>query len=242
MWGNPVYEWERLTRQGFAWWVQKFKRLMQLVDVIRVDHFRGFAAYWQVPQGETTAIKGEWVPGPGAELFRVLRQELGSLPVWAEDLGLISHDVEELRDGLAFPGMKVLQFAFDGLGPKNIHLPFHYPHNSVVYTGTHDNDTTLGWWHQLSPGDRHRVRAYLGKHDDHEIHWALIRLALSTVSHTAVFPLQDILGLGGEARMNRPGSPTGNWAWRYRADELQGWMADRLRELTEMYGRAQPRE
>jgi 4-alpha-glucanotransferase len=237
LWGNPIYNWEEMRNWGFKWWIQRFQAMLDFVDMTRIDHFRGFRAYWAVPKGETTAINGEWVQAPGEELFETIKRELGTLPIVAEDLGLITPDVLELRDKFEFPGMKVLQFAF-GSGPDNPYLPFQYEHNSLVYTGTHDNDTTVGWFNGLQDWERDSVVNYLGCTSQDGIQWDLIRLALGSVAVMAVFPVQDILGYGSDARMNAPGQPTGNWQWRYRPEVLTSELGDRLRTLTEMYGRA----
>ncbi len=240
LWGNPVYDWEHLRRRGFDWWVRRFRGLTRLVDVVRIDHFRGFAAYWQVPRGETTAINGKWAPCPGGDFFSRLQRELGHLPVWAEDLGVITPDVEKLRDDFGFPGMKVLQFAFDEKGANNPYLPFNFPRNCVCYTGTHDNDTTLGWWSALEPAQKQRVLDYLGGSGEDQIHASLIRLAMSSVADTVVFPLQDLLGLGPEGRMNVPGRAAGNWSWRSSARDLTEEVRSRLEGWTSIYGRARP--
>jgi 4-alpha-glucanotransferase len=237
LWGNPVYNWEQLQQDDFKWWVQRFKSLLEFVDIIRIDHFRGFQAYWAVKQGETTALNGEWVLAPGEAFFEVLNQKLGKLPILAEDLGIITPEVEALRDRFEFPGMKVLQFAF-GSGPGNVYLPFNYQPNFVVYTGTHDNDTTVGWFNQLSDNDREALLGYLGCTSDDGIHWDMIRVAFSSVANQAIIPLQDILGLGTEARMNFPSKSEGNWEWRYQSDALNQEICDRLKTLTEIFGRA----
>ncbi|HEY9803968.1 MAG TPA: 4-alpha-glucanotransferase [Leptolyngbyaceae cyanobacterium] len=237
LWGNPVYNWEELQKQDFKWWVQRFEAMLDYVDVIRIDHFRGFEAFWTVPQGEETAINGKWVKAPGEELFDVIKQKLGKLPVLAEDLGVITPEVEALRDKYEFPGMKVLQFAF-GSDPGNPFLPFNYTSNFVVYTGTHDNDTTLGWFNQASDYEKHNLLLYLGCVSPEGIHWDLIRLALSSVANQAILPLQDILGLGNEARMNFPSVAKGNWEWRYDTSALTQGLSDRLKVLTKLYGRA----
>jgi 4-alpha-glucanotransferase len=237
LWGNPIYNWEAMQERGFKWWLQRFQAMLDYVDLTRVDHFRGFSAYWAVKQGETTAINGEWVDAPGEELFQTIERELGILPILAEDLGLITPDVEALRDKFQFPGMKILQFAFGG-GSDNPYLPFNYGHNYVVYTGTHDNNTTVGWFEELQDYERDNVLRYLGCTSSDGIHWDLIRLAMSSVGDRAIFPLQDILGLGTNSRMNSPGQPSGNWEWRYRSDALWSGWSDRLRTLTETYGRA----
>lgn len=237
LWGNPVYNWEKLQQQDFKWWVQRFQAMLDYVDIIRIDHFRGFQAYWAVKQGETTAMNGWWIEAPGEALFQVLNDKLGLLPVLAEDLGVITPDVEALRDQFEFPGMKILHFGF-GSDPGNPYLPFNYPRNCVVYTGTHDNDTTIGWFNQLSDYEKEAVLRYLGCTSPEGIHWDLIRLALSSVANQALLPLQDVLGLGTEARMNVPSKPEGNWEWRYQPDALTEEVRDRLKTLTETYGRA----
>lgn len=238
LWGNPVYNWEHLEGSGFAWWIQRFRRLTELVDVVRIDHFRGFQAFWQVPHGETTAINGSWVECPGDAFFHTLEHELGHLPVWAEDLGLVTPEVEQLRDDFDFPGMKVLQFAFDETASENPYLPINFEHNCVCYTGTHDNDTTVGWWSAMDDEQRHQVLAYVGGSGEGEIHWAMIRLAMGSVAANVVVPLQDLLGLGSEARMNVPGRADGNWSWRYPEAAIDETLKERLAALTTTYGRA----
>jgi len=233
-WGNPLYRWDRMRRDGYAWWVARLRQTFTQVDILRLDHFRGFAAYWEVPADQDTAINGRWVRGPGADLFQALDRQLGGLPIIAEDLGLITPDVLELRDQFGFPGMKVLQFAFSD--SENVYLPHNHTPNSVVYTGTHDNDTTVGWFRELSEADREWVRAYLGR-DGHDIAWELLRLAMMSVADMAIVPLQDVLRLGGEARMNQPGRLGGNWAWRFRAGQLDDGLIAGLRFLTTIYGR-----
>ena len=237
LWGNPVYNWEQLQHDHFHWWVQRFQALLDYVDLIRIDHFRGFEAYWVVKQGETTALNGEWVKAPGEAFFEVLNEKLGQLPIMAEDLGVITPEVDALRDRFEFPGMKILQFAFGG-DAGNPYLPFNYPRNCVVYTGTHDNDTTVGWFNQLSEQEKESFLTYLGCTSHEGIHWDLIRIALSCVANQAIIPLQDILGLGTEARMNFPSKPEGNWEWRYKSDAVTEEMRSRLKTLTHIYGRA----
>ncbi len=237
LWGNPIYNWERLKDDGFQWWVERFQATLEYVDIVRIDHFRGFEAYWEVPQGETTAINGRWVKGPGEEFFEVLKEKLGTLPIIAEDLGLITPEVLELRDRFEFPGMKVLHFAFDG-NPDNFYLPFNIEHNCVIYTGTHDNNTTLGWFKQLPDYQRENLLRYLGCFSPEGINWDLIRLAFSSIGNLAILPIQDLLGLGEEAQMNCPGVAEGNWGWRYRPDVLTDQLRDRLKTLTCTYGRA----
>jgi len=212
-WGNPLYRWDRMAADGYAWWTQRVRRALAQADVFRIDHFRGFSAYWEVPASCPTAMEGRWVAGPGRALFDALAAELGELPIVAEDLGIITPDVTALREACGFPGMSVLQFAF-GDDAKNLYLPHHIAPASVVYTGTHDNDTTRGWWHSAAPHERAYAAAYLAADAD-DIHWAMIRAASNSVALTAVFPFQDVLGLDGAHRMNMPGSPTGNWAWRF---------------------------
>jgi 4-alpha-glucanotransferase len=234
-WGNPLYRWDALAKREYGWWVERFRSMFTLFDIVRLDHFRGFVAYWEVPAEEETAINGRWVSGPGAALFDTVRQALGDVPIIAEDLGLITPDVIALRDKLDFPGMKVLQFAFGG-SPDELYLPHNYERRCVVYTGTHDNDTTLGWWRSAPDHVRSHVQMYLGR-DGNDISWDFIRLALSSVAEMAIVPLQDVLTLGSEARMNTPGLPSGNWSWRYTPDMLDQHIAGRLRTLTELYGR-----
>jgi 4-alpha-glucanotransferase len=237
LWGNPIYNWERLQEEGFQWWIQRFQTMLAYVDWIRIDHFRGFEAYWVVKQGEKTAINGEWVEGHGEAFFKLLREKLGKLPIVAEDLGIITPEVEALRDQFEFPGMKILHFAF-GSDPGNPYLPFNYPRNCIVYTATHDNDTTVGWFAKLSDFEREAVLRYLGCTSSEGIHWDLIRLAHSSVANLAIIPLQDVLGLGSEARMNSPSKEAGNWGWRYQPDALTGEIRDRLKTMTEIYGRS----
>ncbi|PSB04662.1 4-alpha-glucanotransferase [Merismopedia glauca] len=236
LWGNPVYDWQQLEQDNYGWWVQRFQSILDYVDLIRIDHFRGFEGYWVVPQGETTAMNGAWLKGPGAVFFEAIKQQLGRLPIIAEDLGVITPEVEALRDRFEFPGMKILQFAFGG-GAGNPYLPFNYTRNSVVYSGTHDNDTTGGWFEQLSDGERQTLIDYLGGISADGVHWDLIRLAYSSISNLAIIPVQDLLGLGNEARMNYPGTATGNWEWRYQEGHLQPQISDRLQNLGAVFGR-----
>jgi len=237
LWGNPVYNWDVLQENQFSWWIERFKAIFQCVDLIRIDHFRGFQAYWAVPQGETTAINGKWIEAPGELLFSALYNSLGQLPIVAEDLGVITPEVEALRDQFAFPGMKILQFAFDS-DRINPFLPFNFSNrNAVVYTGTHDNDTTVGWFNGRSPEEQQRVIDYFGCICPEGIHWSLIRLALGSVANVAIFPLQDLLGLGSESRMNTPSTIESNWNWRYWPDALTEELSDRLGHLNEIFGR-----
>lgn len=237
LWGNPIYNWYYNRKENYQWWIKRFRRLLELVDCVRIDHFRGFEAYWAVPGTEKTAINGRWITGPRADFFKVLEDKLGPVSIIAEDLGVITDQVEALRDKFQFPGMKILQFAF-GSGSGNPYLPHAYPRNCVVYTGTHDNDTTYGWFKLLPEHEQKAVEHYVGRIDPHEIHWDLIRVALSSVADWAIIPLQDLLGLGSEHRMNTPGKGEGNWGWRYKWDDLTKEMSHRLRNLTETYGRA----
>jgi 4-alpha-glucanotransferase len=237
LWGNPVYDWDYLQKTNFAWWIQRFEGLLNHVDWIRIDHFRGFEAYWSVPGGETTAMNGEWVLAPGMEFFTELDRRLGKLPILAEDLGVITPEVEALRDRFEFPGMKVLHFAF-GSDPGNPFLPFNYPRNCVVYTGTHDNNTTIGWWEQIGDWERQNAMTHFGAVSHDGIHWDLIRQAMGSIANLSIVPLQDILGLGSDCRMNMPGVATGFWTWRYHADQLHEGIQDQLRTLTDRTGRA----
>jgi len=238
LWGNPVYNWRNLKRTNYQWWVRRLEGMLAYVDIIRIDHFRGFEAFWAVREGEKTAMNGRWVKAKGEEFFTLVREQLGDLSIVAEDLGVITPEVEALRDGFGFPGMKILQFAFDS-DRANPFLPFNYTNrNCVVYTGTHDNDTTVGWFEARSPEEQQRLIDYFGCVCEEGIHWNLIRLALGSVANHAIFPLQDLLGLGTEARMNMPGQAEGNWGWRYQEDDLTPQLSDRLKDLTYLYGRA----
>ena len=236
-WGNPLYRWDVLAQDGYAWWLRRFRATLAQVDIIRVDHFRGFEAYWEVPASEETAVNGQWVKGPGAHFFDTVRAALGELPILAEDLGLITPEVEALRDNYNLPGMRVLQFAFTDDCEDSVHMPHNFVPNSLIYTGTHDNNTTLGWWQEVSPEIHECMAAYVG-HPITEPHWDLIRLAMMAVSHTAIFPLQDVLGFGADTRMNLPGRPFGNWAWRFTIDWLEKpAINERLATLTKVYAR-----
>jgi len=234
-WGNPLFDWETMAGDRYAWWRSRLGWNLQLTDLVRIDHFRGFDACWEIPADEPTAVHGRWVATPGRELFAILQAEFGPLPVIAEDLGIITPEVEALRDDCGFPGMKILQFAFDS-GPGNPYLPHHHVRNCIVYPGTHDNSTTLGWWQALSADGKNRVREYLG-HPCRQMPWDLLRVALASVADICVLPLQDILGLPAAARMNTPGVASGNWEWRCAATDLDPPLADRVRELTARYGR-----
>lgn len=234
-WGNPQYRWERMQADGFAWWLQRMTGQLHLFDLLRIDHFRGFEAYWEIPADEETAINGRWVKAPGEALFKALKQRFGHLPVVAEDLGIITDEVIALRDRFALPGMRILQFAFGG-DADNFYLPHNYCPNTVVYTGTHDNDTTLGWWLGCGEGERHHVMEYLG-HPAEAMPWPLIRAAYASIARLAILPMQDILALGGEHRMNTPGTTEGNWHWRFSWEQVPADRATHLRYLTELYNR-----
>jgi 4-alpha-glucanotransferase len=239
-WGNPLYDWSRVAADGYSFWIQRLRRVLELVDLVRIDHFRGFAGYWEIPASEETAVNGRWMPGPGMALFDALRAALGEgLPLIAEDLGVITEDVEALRDGLDLPGMAILQFGFEdtegGFGRSSF-LPHNHRRSLAVYTGTHDNNTLQGWWSQRDPAIRRSAMLYLNS-DGSEIHWDFIRGALGSVAALALFPMQDVLGLGAEACMNRPGTCEGNWLWRYRDEMLTDDAAERLRVLSRIYGR-----
>lgn len=234
-WGNPLYRWDVLAQRNYDWWIERFRMALTQVDIVRLDHFRGFEAYWEVPASEETAIKGRWVPGPGNALFVAIHKALGRIPIIAEDLGVITPEVERLRDEQGFPGMVVLQFAW-GDDAANVYLPHNYRRDVVAYTGTHDNDTTVGWWQAANGNVRAQVQRYLGVHGD-DIAWDFIRAALQSVADTAIVPMQDVLSLGSEARMNLPGRLGGNWNWRLLPDQLRPDLAQRLADLTELYGR-----
>jgi 4-alpha-glucanotransferase len=247
LWGNPLYRWDVMAASGYAWWIQRLRTMREMVDIIRLDHFRGFEAYWEVPAAHDTAVNGRWVTGPGAAFFEALHAALGDLPIVAEDLGLITPEVRALRQRFGFPGMRVLQFGFGGDLRTNEHCPHNYPRNCVVYTGTHDNNTAVGWFYEVerpeSTGSLEQMQAerrmalkYMAS-DGSCVHWDMIRLALASVANLGMIPMQDILGLDQGARMNHPGTAEGNWAWRYSADLLTDELAGRLRELTELYGR-----
>ncbi|OWK37687.1 4-alpha-glucanotransferase [Fimbriiglobus ruber] len=233
-WGNPLYDWDRMAQSGYAWWVARLRRNLTNVDLIRLDHFRGFAAAWHIPAADKNAMNGRWVDGPRYKLFDRLAAELGKLPLIAEDLGLITPDVHELREQFAMPGMRVLQFALGG--PDNPYWPHNYEPLTVAYTGTHDNDTTVGWYAGLTDKDHQTITDYIGHHADNPA-WDLIRLAWSSVAVLAIAPLQDVLELGGDARMNVPGVADGNWRWRYRPDQVRPAAFERLAEWTTRYNR-----
>lgn len=236
-WGNPLYRWDAHAAEGYAWWTERIHRTFEAVDIVRIDHFRGFAGYWEIAASEPTAINGRWLPGPGEALFDAIEAALGPLPIIAEDLGIITPDVEALRKRFALPGMRILQFAFSEERRADAsYLPHHYERDTVVYTGTHDNDTTLGWWVSAPEGLRQHVRDYLAT-DGHEVHWDLMRAACSSVADTVIHPMQDVLGLGTADRMNFPGKPTGNWSWRFTWDDVPAGVAGRLQRMGALYGR-----
>jgi 4-alpha-glucanotransferase len=235
LWGNPVYDWDRIAERGYRWWIDRVAAHLRQFDRLRLDHFRGFAAFWEVDAGERTAVRGRWTPGPGAALFHALSESLSRPPLIAEDLGMITDDVNELRDALGLPGMRVLQFAFDD--DDSPHLPENHATNSVVYTGTHDNDTTRGWFDSLARRDRERVLDRLDATPENVV-WRMIETAYQSKAELVVVPLQDPLELGSRARMNRPGVASGNWTWRAAGPILDARRADRLRELARQTGRA----
>ncbi len=229
-WGNPLYRWDVMEEKKYSWWIERIKTTLELVDVLRIDHFRGFAEYWEIPASEKTAVHGRWVEGPRHKLFNAIKKKLGELPIIAEDLGLMTSDVIELRDAFNFPGMKILQFAFSD-NPKNLFLPHNYVQNTVAYTGTHDNDTTQGWFHSATEKERDFAKRYFSS-NGHEIHWDMIHSLSQSVADIVIYPFQDILGLGTDARMNIPGKSGGNWEWRFVWKQVEQWHALRLRELT----------
>jgi 4-alpha-glucanotransferase len=235
LWGNPIYNWHKLAETGYKWWIDRVEANFKLYDILRIDHFRGLAAYWAVPFGEKTAEHGKWIHAPGKDMLKAVYKALGVLPIIAEDLGVITPDVEELRDGFELPGMKILQFAFDS-GEENDFIPHSYVKNCVVYTGTHDNDTTLGRFIESTPEEKQQMRDYF-RIDETDPAWSFIRLAWSTVANIAVAPLQDVLRLDTEARMNYPGKASGYWKWRYKKEMLKPKHADDLLKLTEVFGR-----
>lgn len=234
-WGNPLYDWDHMRAHGFEWWVQRLRWATQNCDYIRLDHFRGFSQFWEIPASDPTAVGGRWVDGPGDELFNRLCAELGGLPFFAEDLGFITPDVVALRHRHHIPGMAVLQFAFGDPG-AHIYLPHRMTPDHVIYTGTHDNDTTLGWWNTAAPHERQAAEALVGRTED-GINWALIRLAQSSVASFAVEPLQDVLGLGSEGRVNTPSTTVGNYRWRYNPGALKPELAEKLARLAEVTDR-----
>ena len=244
-WGNPLYRWDVLSAQGFAWWIDRIRRACELYDLVRLDHFRGFEAFWAIPAAEDTAINGEWIKAPGLELFRALEAALGPLPLIAEDLGVITPEVDALRIEMGMPGMKVLQFGFDGW-ESHMHLPHLFTPETIAYTGTHDNDTTMGWWRTASKITRAAVETYVGPVADRPV-WPLVRATSASVAELAIFPAQDLLELGSEARLNTPAVPSGNWSWRAPEHALSPEIAQRLAALADVTDRgndplAKPKE
>jgi 4-alpha-glucanotransferase len=231
-WGNPLYRWERHRETGYHWWIARVQANLRFADIIRLDHFRGFAAYWEIKASEPTAVNGRWLPGPGRELFDAIREALGDLPLVAEDLGFITPAVHQLREAVGLPGMKILQFGFGE--DDSPHLPHRYDPQTVAYTGTHDNDTAHGWFASADEVERARALAYLGEGD---IAWAMIRAAYTSVAETAIVPVQDILSLDSSARMNTPGKEIDNWSWRLPPAALTRDHSERLRQLGVVAGR-----
>ncbi len=236
LWGNPQYNWEKMKENDYRWWRQRFTKLLDIIDIIRVDHFRGFEASWYVYFDSENAIKGRWVKAPGEHLFDKVYEYMGKLPIIAENLGVITPEVEALRNKYSFPGMRILQFAFDDFSSENGFLPHNYEQNTVVYTGTHDNDTTVGWFHSLNEDVKNYVKEYLNT-DANEIQWDIIRAGHSSNADLSIIPMQDIFGLGTDSRMNYPGKDTGNWSWRYEQHMINDDLSNRLKRLTELYGR-----
>ena len=236
LWGNPLFDWEKLKETGYKWWIERVRANLKTADIIRIDHFRGFESYWAVPAKEKTAIIGIWEKGPGIDFFDSIKVALGDLPIIAEDLGNLTKEVVELRNETGFPGMKILQFAFDS-DEENEYLPHSYNSNCVVYTGTHDNDTIVGWYSKASTQDKEYVRDYLDIFTDNEIHWRFIKGAWRSVANMAIAPMQDFLGLGSDARINIPGIASGNWQWRMKEEDLTTNLSDEIRRITKLYGR-----
>jgi 4-alpha-glucanotransferase len=234
-WGNPLYRWDVLKQKNYSWWLDRFRTQLVLFDIIRLDHFRGFEKYWEIPASSETAINGRWVDGPGEALFSTLEHAFDELPLVAEDLGTITPEVDALRLQFGYPGMKILQFAFEG-GPDNPYLPQNHEALSVVYTGTHDNDTTLGWYESRSSEMQQHIREYLGNSED-KMPWPLIRAALDSVAGLTIIPMQDLLALGGEHRMHMPGSVGNNWQWHFDWDQVPDDLPGRLHELVTQSGR-----
>ncbi len=240
LWGHPIYDWDALEKAGYSWWVDRIEHNVAQCDLLRIDHFRGFMGYWEVPASEKTALNGKWVEGPGRDFFETVSRRFPRLPIIAEDLGVITPDVREVICEFGFPGMKLLLFAFGKDCPTNPYAPHNIPRNCIVFTGTHDNNTVKGWFrHEATPGDKKRFFGYMGREiGEDDIHWEMCRLAMMTRADTVILPMQDILGLGQEARMNLPSQKEGNWMWRLLPDLLTPEIARELRLLTEIYGRA----
>ena len=240
LWGNPLYDWEQHKKQKYAWWVERIRKCFQWYDVVRIDHFRGFDEYYAIPYGDKTAEKGKWMPGPGMELFTALKKELGDMPIIAEDLGFLTDSVRELLEDTGYPGMKIMQFAFDSREDSD-YLPYRYERNSVAYTGTHDNSTTYSWWGELHKEDKAVALRYLNRSSftsRKKLTWDLICLAMSSVSDLCVIPLQDYLCLSNEARINTPSTLGGNWQWRVKRGALTDSLCEKIRQMTKLYGRA----
>jgi 4-alpha-glucanotransferase len=239
LWGNPLYRWEALKERKFDWWIRRMEHNLRLFDLVRIDHFRGLVGFWEVPAGDRTAANGKWIQAPARDLFDRLRQTFRPLPVIAEDLGVITPDVREVMDHYGFPGMKVLLFAFGEDDPSHPYLPHTYERNCVAYTGTHDNNTARGWFeNEARPEEKERLARYMGREvDATSVGWELIRLAFMSVADLAVVPAQDLLGLGAQARMNKPSTTRGNWEWRILPGQLDEALARRLAEITRVYGR-----
>ncbi len=236
LWGNPLYKWEYHKETNYEWWMKRIAHCYEMYDIVRIDHFRGFDEYWFVPYGDDTAQNGKWMPGPGMDLFETMKEVLGEKKVIAEDLGFLTETVLELVEKSGFPGMKVLQFAFGG-GSDNAYLPHNHKKNSIVYTGTHDNETTLGWYRNLDERTEKHVKEYFDITDETKVNWTIIRAALSSVADTAIIPMQDYLGLGNEARINTPSTLGGNWEWRMKEDVCTRELAEKIAALTKLYGR-----
>lgn len=246
LWGNPLYKWEAHQKENFKWWVNRVQGVLKLVDILRIDHFRGFEAYWEVPAGKPNAIEGRWVKAPGMELFAAIKKQLGRLPIIAEDLGVITQEVEDMRDAFEFPGMKILQFAFDsseaGAAGDNPFLPHNYVQNCIVYTGTHDNDTALGWYKSAKPGDQALAREYVLAHEENVV-WGFIRACIASAARWSVVPMQDLLNIGAEGRMNTPSTLSDkNWSWRLLPGQIPADLAGKLYHITKLYGRAPVRK
>ena len=252
-WGNPLYKWREHAKEGYRWWTERMRSILTLCDIVRIDHFRGFESYWEIPADSETAVNGHWRSGPGDALFSALRSAFtptdpqyldserpAALKIIAEDLGIITPEVTALRKQLGLPGMRILQFAFDGHA-DNLYLPHNFETNTVVYTGTHDNDTTIGWWNSLAPHDQDYVRRYLGINGE-SIHWALIRVASASVAAISIIPMQDVLGLDSHHRMNQPGIASGYWEWRFNWNQLSSWQGELLADLTRLHGRIPNRQ
>ncbi len=236
-WGNPLYRWDKMKENDYRWWIQRVKHVMKYVDIVRIDHFRGFEAYWRIPANEPTAVKGKWIKGPGADLFDRIKKILGDVPIIAEDLGVITPEVDAIRDQFGYPGMKILHYAFDqDQHSSNKHLPHNYHQNFVVYTGTHDNNTTLGWYNSTSQKTKDYLASFIGS-TENDVVAKLIRLAWSSVAIFAIIPLQDLLRLDESARMNLPGTLTGNWQWRFSWEQINREKVDELAIMSEIYGR-----